>query len=213
MARFPAARRVAAAMLPLFLPLSLLLVSARPSAATDAPPPQGAPQFDKDDRMTFPADYRDWVYLTSGLDMAYGPAARMGHSMFDNVFVNRGAYLAFKETGTWPDKTVFVLEVRGAADKGSINKNGHFQTPEVMGLEVHVKDVARFHDDGWAFYAFDADEAHPKPAEQLPVEQSCYSCHQAHGAVDTTFVQFYPTLSPIAAARKTFSAAYLAEKP
>ena len=22
----------------------------------------------------------------------------------------------------------------------------------------------------------------------------CYSCHEQHGAVDTTFVQFYPTL-------------------
>ncbi|WP_083900808.1 cytochrome P460 family protein [Azospirillum sp. B4] len=206
MAWFPPVRRVATA-LPL---LCLLMAPATLSTAAEGP---YTPQFDKDDKLTFPAGYRDWVFLTSGLDMSYGPAMRMGHSMFDNVFVNREAYQAFKETGTWPDKTTFVLEVRGAADKGSINKNGHFQTPEVMGLEVHVKDMARFHDDGWAFYAFDANELTPKPAEQLPVEQSCYSCHQSHGAVDTTFVQFYPTLKPIAAAKKTFSASYLAEKP
>ncbi|MEA1648332.1 cytochrome P460 family protein [Nitrospirillum sp. BR 11164] len=207
MAWFSPARRLAAAM-PL---LCLLITPAIDAGAADGPPAPFVPQFDKDDRLTFPADYREWVYVTTGIDMAYGPAMRMGHSMFDNVFVNREAYLAFKQTGTWPEKTTFVLEVRGAADKGSINKSGHFQTPEVMGLEVHVKDSARFHDDGWGFYSFDAGKAAPPPAEQLPVEQSCYSCHREHGAVNTTFVQFYPTLSPIAEAKKTFSAAYLAE--
>jgi hypothetical protein len=40
----------------------------------------------------------------------------------------------------------------------------------------------------------------------------CYSCHQAHGAVDTTFVQFYPTLLPIAQEKKTLSASYLADE-
>ena len=37
----------------------------------------------------------------------------------------------------------------------------------------------------------------------------CYSCQQANGAVDTTFVQFYPTLMPIAREKKTLSAGYL----
>jgi hypothetical protein len=36
----------------------------------------------------------------------------------------------------------------------------------------------------------------------------CYSCHEQHGAVDTTFVQFYPTLLPIATQKGTLSAAY-----
>jgi len=35
--------------------------------------------------------------------------------------------------------------------------------------------------------------------------------HQAHVAVDTTFVQFYPTLLPLAKAKGTLSAAYLKE--
>jgi len=42
----------------------------------------------------------------------------------------------------------------------------------------------------------------------IPRTASCYSCHAAHGAVDTTFVQFYPTLLPIATAKETLSAAY-----
>ena len=75
--------------------------------------------------MALPENYREWVYLSSGFDMAYRPMA-MGHHMFDNVFVEPGAYKAFLATGTWPDKTMLVLEVRGAMDKGSINKNGNY---------------------------------------------------------------------------------------
>jgi hypothetical protein len=39
----------------------------------------------------------------------------------------------------------------------------------------------------------------------------CYSCHSQHAAVDTTFVQFYPTLLPIARAKGTISASYQKE--
>ena len=42
----------------------------------------------------------------------------MGHHMFDNVFVNPEAYRVFVATGTWPDKTVFMLEARRAEGKG-----------------------------------------------------------------------------------------------
>ena len=43
----------------------------------------------------------------------------------------------------------------------------------------------------------------------IPTSAGCYSCHAAHAAVDTTFVQFYPTLLPIAKSKGTLSAAYL----
>jgi len=132
-----------------------------------------------------------------------------GHSMFDNVFVNPEAYKAFLQTGTWPDKTMLVLEVRGAGSNASINKSGHFQTPELMGREVHVKDEARFGETGkWAFFRFESGDK----GMQLPKEASCYSCHQQHGAVDTTFVQFYPTLLGIAKEKGTLSAAYVKEE-
>jgi hypothetical protein len=121
------------------------------------------------------------------------------------VFVEPSAYKAFLATGTWPDKTMLVLEVRGAMDKGSINKSGNFQGTEVMGREVHVKDNTRL--QGWAFFGFD-DE---KTAKMIPRSADCYSCHAAHAAVDNTFVQFYPTLLPVATAKGTLSAAYQAE--
>jgi len=45
----------------------------------------------------------------------------------------------------------------------------------------------------------------------VPLSAACYTCHAAHGAVETTFVQFYPTLLPIAKNKGTLSASYLKE--
>ena len=160
------------------------------------------PQYVEDNQLKLP-EYRQWVYLTSGFDMSYNPAMQTGHHMFDNVFVNPEAYRAFAATGTWPDGTILALEVRGAQDKGSINKSGHYQSTEIMGLELHVKDETRF-SGKWAFFAFEGT----RPAKMIPKSAECYSCHTAHAAVDTTFVQFYPTLLPVARSKGTFSAAY-----
>jgi len=165
------------------------------------------PTYTDDGKLVFPSKYREWIYLSSGLDMSYAANGMGGHSMFDNVFVNPDAYKAFGETGRWPDKTMLVLEVRGAATNASINKSGHFQTPDVMGREVHVKDEGRF-PGKWAFFGFDASDT----AKMVPKEAACYSCHEQHAAVDTTFVQFYPTLLDIAKGKGTLSSGYLDEE-
>src|SRR5438309_5808873 len=96
-------------------------------------------QYTPHAQLKFPEHYREWVYLSTGFDMSYSPnAMQMDHHMFDNVFVNPEAYNAFLQTGTWPDKTMLVLEVRRAEGQGSINQRGNFQGAEVMGIEVHV---------------------------------------------------------------------------
>lgn len=170
--------------------------------------PTSAPAYAKNGDMLPPTNYREWIYLTSGMDMSYSAdAMNMDHSTFDNVFVNPEAYRSFQATGTWPDKTVMVLEAREARSKGSINQRGHFQAVGVMDFEVHVKDESRF-PGKWAFFSFDAPD---KNGTLIPVKAPCYSCHVQHGAVDTTFVQFYPTLLPIAQKKGTLSAEFLKE--
>jgi len=165
------------------------------------------PAYDAQGRLQLPEKYREWIFLTSGIDMSYTPKPEMAmQSMFDNVFVNPAAYRAFVQAGTWPDKTVLVIEKRGAKSRASINQRGNFQDTGLMGFEVHVRDEAKT-PGGWAFYEFDSD----KPAEQIPVAAACYSCHEQHAAVATTFVQFYPTLLPIAKEKKTLSEAYVKE--
>lgn len=177
-------------------------------AASQAAAPGEGPRYTADGRLEFPKAYRTWVYLSTGMDMSYvDKGGDPDMHMLDNVFVNRDAYDAFQRTGHWPDKTVMILEARRAIQKGSINKRGHFQA-DVMAREVHVKDDARFKaTGGWAFFGFDgAGEA---PAKLIPANAGCISCHEDHGAVDTTFVQFYPTLLPLAREKQTLSANYL----
>jgi hypothetical protein len=171
--------------------------------------PGAAPAYAANGEMLPITNYREWVYLTTGIDMSYNPKATGGgESMFDNVFVNPESYRSFLATGTWPDKTVMILEGRVARSRGSINTHGHFQSEQLMGFEVHVKDEARF-PGKWAFFDFDSPT---KNGQMIPEKAPCYSCHQQHAAVDTTFVQFYPTLLPIAREKHTLSAEYAKEE-
>ena len=168
-----------------------------------------APQYDSDSRLVVPADYREWVFLTSSLDLNYDdavPGAAVRSSLLDNVFVNPDAYKIFMKTGVWPDKTILVKENRVAASAGTISKSGKFQT-WVASMELHVKDATRFKGK-WMFFVSDGTA----PARPVPTTANCYSCHQQHGAVDTTFVQFYPTLLEIAKAKATLSSGYVGDE-
>lgn len=179
--------------------------------AVNASPYQ--PEYTKDGNLIPPANYREWVFLTSGYDMAYTERAAgvPEHAVFDNVFVNPDSYAAFQKTGTWPDKTVMVLENRTARANGeSLLKNGKFQG-DVSGLEVHVKDSSHFNRPGpggkWAFFGIKDGKS-----KLFPRTASCYTCHAEHAAVDTTFVQFYPTLLPLAESKQTLDPPYLKDR-
>ncbi len=203
--RSTAPKAVGACLLAGLASLPFLMHPAKGVSAAAA----GMPAYATNGDLLPPTKYREWVYLSSGIDMSYSPRADMAdHSMFDNVFVNPEAYRGFLAKGTWPDKTVMVLEVREARTKGSINQRGHFQGTDLMGLEVHVKDEARF-PGKWAFFEFDSLA---KNGTLIPQGAPCYTCHAAHAAVDTTFVQFYPTLIPTAQEKKTLSEAFVKEE-
>jgi len=194
------------------LVLSIGCGSSSPSPAGSAPAPvaavtAGAPRYTAAGALQLPADYREWVFLGSGLGMTYGPLGarlRNGAPPFDNVFVTPASYRAFLGSGKWPDKTVFVLEIRGSESHAALNKDGHFQR-DVLGLEAHVKDASVRKGHGpWTFYVFDdvGGDA-PTSAEPVARDANCYTCHEDNAAVDTTFVQFYPALYDVALAANT----------
>lgn len=174
------------------IPASLMLVTLAVRLLTAASPDvaPGRPQYISDNQLLPPADYREWIFLSSGFGMSY--SATPGHEMFTNVFVPRWAYQEFLKSGKWPDKTMFVVEDRYATSKGSINKAGHYQS-DSMGIGVEVKDETRF-PDKWAYFNFDENT---KAASANP-KAGCWSCHEEHAAVEHVFVQFYPTLKPVA---------------
>ena len=182
-------------------PVFVIMLFAGLGAPVSGQPAPDGPRFTAQGRLQRPANYREWIWLSSGLGMSYNPASsgRGGDPPFDNVFVTPAAYRAFLQTGTWPDQTVFVLEVRASQSNGSINRQGHYQGDRVA-MEVEVKDQRRF-PGKWAFFAF---EGASDSAAQIPQSAACYSCHARNGAVDNTFVQFYPTLLEIARQKGTF---------
>lgn len=178
------------------------------SLAVAAQSPVDGPQYVNGNSLVRPANYREWVFIGSGLGLTYDQSAN--NTTFTNVFVNPTAYRGFMNTGRWPDKSVFVLEFRASATDAPPNTNGRFQT-RLVGIEAEVKD-SRF-PDGWAFYNFRlkaeatvmADNAAPLAGQDVA---SCVECHSKNTAVERTFVQFYPTLLEVARAKGTVKAGF-----
>jgi hypothetical protein len=163
-------------------------------------------QFTKNGELLRPANYREWIFLSSGLGMTYGPnAPKPGSPLrFDNVYVNPSSYRAFQRSGQWPDGTVLILEIRESESQGSINRHGHYQTA-LTAIEANVKDSRRFPKGGWAFFDLSPKDGRlPESAKPVPPGNRCEQCHSANGAVDNTFVQFYPELVPVARKFGTF---------
>jgi hypothetical protein len=137
--------------------------------------------------------------------MNYNNSARPSpNPQFDNVLVEPSAYREFLKTGKWPEKTMFALEIRQSESKGSINKGGQFQTG-LGALEIAVKDTKRF-DDGWGYFGFNGTS---QTATKFGPQAGCNNCHSANGAVEHTFVQFYPTLLEVARQKGTLRKSYL----
>jgi len=186
-------RNLAGSVLGVMVCLALLAAAGNENGPT--------PQYDEKGRLLRPADYREWMFLSAGYGMNYSPGPD-SHEMFTNVFVQRWAYDEFLKSGKWPEQSMFVIDERDAASRSSINQKGHYQT-DLMGLAVEVKDSARF-PEKWAYFGFSAEG---KTAEAMPKGNPCWACHDAHAAVEHTFVQFYPTLKPVAKQFGTYNEA------
>jgi len=179
----------------LFMGVIALRVSRSQTQASAVP----GPQFATDGKLVRPEGYRRWVYVSSGLGMSYTQRADDNMQMFTNVFVNPSAYDYFLAHGTWPDKTIFVLELYGSTSQGSINKHGSYQK-DFMGLDVEVKDEKRFADK-WAYFGFNSGEK--AASADTPSKNVCWQCHDANAAVEHSFVQFYPELLKVAREKGT----------
>jgi hypothetical protein len=189
-------RRILALVVTGMVMAALAIRMSRSQASEGGTP---APQFTADGKLVRPEGYRRWVYVSSGLGMSYSQQASDSMQMFTNVFVNPSSYDYFLAHGTWPDKTIFVLELYGSASQGSINKHGNYQK-DFMGLDVEVLNKKRFADK-WAYYGFDANET--AASANTPGQNVCWQCHDQNAAVEHSFVQFYPELLKVAKAKGT----------
>lgn len=172
------------------------------------PPPEGMvqPAYDEAGNLVRPEGYRAWIFAGSSLGLSYSKPNEdeVGPGVFHHIYIQPEAYKHYAETGTFPEKTMLVMENYSAGSKEDNtakeltkdkeefeNLNGHFEDRRV-GVEVALKDSARF-EDGWAYFNF-SSRAGLLPAAKAFPKAMCWDCHNAHAAVDNVFVQFYPIL-------------------
>ena len=184
---------------------ALMLILNLGGASQNAKPePNDGPQYTTDNRLVRPVNYRNWIYLSSSLGLQYGPDANPADPAFENVYVNPSAYSEFLKTGKWPDKTIFVLEIRRSMDKGTFARGGRYQG-ELVTMEAAVKDESRF-PEKWAYFGLGRNA---ESAKAFPKTESCFTCHSANAAVENSFAQFYPTAFAVAKEKGTLNPGYL----
>lgn len=153
------------------------------------------------DEVTLPEDYLTWVFVGASTGLSYSERDAAPKSselsdpgLFHHTYLNREAFDHFSRTGTFPEGTMLVLEVRRPERKVSIQRRGWFEG-DLVGRELAVKDHSRFEDD-WAYFGFEEGTTTAKPFPR----DACWSCHKEHGADDNVFTQFYPVLREAKAA-------------
>jgi hypothetical protein len=161
--------------------------------AVPAVTPTVVPQYDKDGALLRPRNFYTWVFVGSSIGLSYAKDSDMsGPGMFHNVYTQPEAYGEFLKTGKFPEKTIFIIDMRDSQHNVSIAKHG-FTEGEAMGMDVSVKDHEHF-PDGWAYFNFAYDKGKfAEKAKAFPKED-CFSCHAAHAASDNVFTQYYPAL-------------------
>ncbi len=95
-------------------------------------------------------------------------------------------------------KELAMVISEDAHEDGSTNQvsgRGFFMS-ELQGLEIALKDSARYPDEpgGWAYFSFGHQpEPYAQSAAAFPTE-TCNACHDVNADEDWVFTQFYPVL-------------------
>jgi hypothetical protein len=188
--------------------VTAIVIAASVLADTSTPPPEGMvqPAYDNAGALIRPEGYREWIFVGSSLGLSYSKPNpdQVGPGIFHHIYIQPQAYKHYTETGTFPEKTMLVMENYTAGSKEDNtakeltkdkeefeNLNGHFEDQRT-GVEVALKDSERF-EDSWAYFNFSTRAGLLAAAKPFP-KAACWDCHNAHAAVDNVFVQFYPIL-------------------
>ena len=169
------------------------------------------PQYASNGNLVRPKDFHTWVFVGSNLGLGYAKEvaantvremARPQLGEFHNIYLKPEDYAAYVRTGTFPDRTVLVMDVYKAQErdaKGVVTAGSY--DGQSLGVEVAVKNMNR--PDGsktdWAYYDFtDRSGGGHYPADKAAeADGDCYACHKAHAGFDNVWVQFYPVIRDV----------------
>lgn len=175
-----------------------------------SPDPQYVPG---NGNLVRPKDFHRWMFVGSNLGLRYATElkANTGRERlltadlgeYHNIYLKPEAYADYVRTGTFPDRTVLVMDVyeAQARDAKGVVTAGSFNGAW-LGIEVAVKNKNR--PDGqktdWAYYDFTDRAGRGKtipPDQKAEADKDCYACHKLHAGYDNVWVQFYPLIRDV----------------
>jgi hypothetical protein len=177
--------------------LSVASLVAYGQTQTTAPTarPKADAVVDADGNLRVPADYRTTYQFLGNWAVAAdeGEGSKESHV----VYASPGAIAAYRKEGHFPDGSVLVKEVFGAATEAMTTGTvSHAQT--LKGWFLMVRDSKNSHPenplwgDGWGWSWFDA--ANPSETTSTDYEVDCKSCHVPAEATEWVYVEGYPPL-------------------
>ena len=122
----------------------------------EGPAPAGptiGPRYTEDGSLIRPDGFERWVLAGSSFGLGYADALdAAGPGAFHNVYLEPGAYEAFRRTGEFPEGTMLAMAVYDPEERIPPQRRGYVEGA-LIGLEMAVKDSARF-EEGWAYFVF-----------------------------------------------------------
>jgi Cytochrome P460 len=165
-----------------------------PSKAFDRDPMADA-VVDARGNLSVPSNYRASYRFLGSWAIAADSAG--GSKELHFVFASPEASDAYRKDGHFPDGTVLVKEVYGAAT-GEMTTGSVSRADKLKGWFVMVKgDASRFPGnalwgDGWGWSWFDA--TNPTQTTSTNYRTNCKSCHVPARSTDWVYVDGYPVL-------------------
>src|SRR5262245_11136288 len=87
------------------LAISAMILGMRSSASPVSAASEDEPQFTSEGELMRPTNYREWIFVTSGIGMTYDQGGReigaAANQTFTNVYVTPASYRGFMKTGHW----------------------------------------------------------------------------------------------------------------
>jgi hypothetical protein len=162
-----------------------------------------SPYVDAKGNISFPTDFRStWVHLGTWVATSK-PQAGMGAEQaapvpgFHDVYTQTSSLRIYKKSGTWPDGSVIVMEVRALAWDDLATGHVMMEGDPLQWFMMVKDNKGRFPGNpiwgnGWGWAMFKPAAAAPNTVKDF--KQDCFGCHEP-ASNDFIYRQGYPVLN------------------
>lgn len=159
----------------------------------------GSPAVYNDkDELVLPLDYREWIQVGANVSPDELNDGDAPFNEMRTIYMDRGAFQHWKETGEFRTGTVLLKEVMGVEHYEGLTGVG-YSAGDIAAVAGMVKDPVKFANEPgfWGFYRFpklENSDYFLSASEQYETGR-CSGCHEAGAQDDMVFTQHYPVLT------------------